>query len=42
VWLASSVLAGLPFLADNLWPLWDDENRAIHDMAVDSRVILAG
>lgn len=42
VGIASAMLAGLPFLADNLWPLWDDENRAIHDMAVDTRVIVAG
>ena len=29
----------LPWLLDNLWPLWDDENRAIHDMIVSTHVI---
>ena len=24
---------------DNLWPLWDRENRALHDMVVRSRVV---
>ena len=23
--------------ADVLWPLWDDENRALHDFVVDTR-----
>ena len=22
-----------------LWPLWDDENRALHDFVVDTRVV---
>ena len=26
-------------LADVLWPLWDDENRALHDFVVNSRVV---
>jgi uncharacterized RDD family membrane protein YckC len=39
VGIASGMLAGLPWLANYLWPLWDDENRALHDMAVDTRVI---
>ena len=34
-----SVLGGIPLLADYLWPLWDKQNRALHDMVVDSRVI---
>ena len=25
--------------ADALWPLWDDENRALHDFVVNSRVV---
>jgi uncharacterized RDD family membrane protein YckC len=29
----------LPWLLDNLWPLWDGENRAIHDMIVSTHVI---
>jgi len=26
-------------VVDNLWPLWDEENRALHDFVVNSRVI---
>jgi hypothetical protein len=22
-----------------LWPLWDDENRALHDFVVDTRTV---
>jgi uncharacterized RDD family membrane protein YckC len=31
----------VPYLLDYLWPLWDDENRAVHDMIVNTRVIRA-
>jgi uncharacterized RDD family membrane protein YckC len=34
-----SLTFGLPNLADVLWPLWDDENRALHDFVVDTRVV---
>jgi hypothetical protein len=34
-----SAFGWLPFFADCLWPLWDKQNRALHDMVVDSRVI---
>ena len=37
----SSFTFGLASLLDWLWPLWDSENRALHDMMVDSRVIRA-
>ena len=37
--IASSFTFGLASLADVLWPLWDDENRALHDFAVDTRVV---
>ena len=37
--IASSLTAGLATLADVLWPLWDEENRALHDLIVDTRVI---
>lgn len=30
-----------PLLLNYLWPLWDDQNRCIHDMMCDSRVIRA-
>ena len=29
----------IPTLLDWLWPLWDDENRALHDMLVSSHVV---
>jgi uncharacterized RDD family membrane protein YckC len=32
-------LLGIPWLIDVLWPLWDDENRALHDMIVKSHVV---
>jgi uncharacterized RDD family membrane protein YckC len=34
-------LFGIPWLIDVLWPLWDDENRALHDMMVKSHVVRA-
>ena len=36
---AGSITFGLANLADVLWPLWDDENRALHDFLVDTRVV---
>ena len=43
-WLLFNVIGGaftfgLAPLIDDLWPLWDEEHRALHDMVVDSRVI---
>ena len=37
--IASTLTAGLASLADVLWPLWDEENRALHDLIVDTRVV---
>ena len=37
----SSIIPFIPYLLDVLWPLWDDENRAVHDFIVDTRVIQA-
>ena len=34
-----SLTFGIVQLADFLWPLWDEENRALHDMIVDTRVV---
>ena len=34
-----SLTFGLASLLDVLWPLWDDENRALHDFIVDTRVV---
>jgi uncharacterized RDD family membrane protein YckC len=31
----------IPTLLNYLWPLWDDENRALHDMVVKSHVVRA-
>ena len=44
-WLLINVIAGsftfgLATLLDYLWPLWDEENRTLHDMVVNSRTIL--
>jgi uncharacterized RDD family membrane protein YckC len=39
--VVGSVLFGIPWLLDVLWPLWDKENRALHDMIVKSHVVLA-
>jgi uncharacterized RDD family membrane protein YckC len=39
--VANSFTFGLAGLIDYLWPLWDEENRALHDMVVNSRVIRA-
>ena len=36
---ASSVIPLIPYLLDALWPLWDDQHRAIHDMVVGTRVV---
>jgi uncharacterized RDD family membrane protein YckC len=31
----------IPTLLDWLWPLWDDQNRALHDMIVSTHVVKA-
>ena len=31
----------IPTLLDYLWPLWDDENRALHDMLASTHVVQA-
>jgi uncharacterized RDD family membrane protein YckC len=31
----------IPTLIDYLWPLWDDQNRALHDMLASTRVVQA-
>ncbi|MET0513258.1 MAG: RDD family protein, partial [Thermoleophilaceae bacterium] len=41
VGIASSIIPVLPWLLDILWPLWDDENRALHDMIVQTHVVKA-
>jgi uncharacterized RDD family membrane protein YckC len=39
--IASSIIPLIPWLLDNLWPLWDDENRALHDMVCSTHVVRA-
>ena len=39
--VAGSITFGIANLLDYLWPLWDDQNRALHDMIVNSRVVRA-
>jgi uncharacterized RDD family membrane protein YckC len=39
VGVVNSVTFGLAGLLDVLWPLWDDENRALHDFVVDTRTV---
>ena len=41
--IGNGITLGFPVasLLDGLWPLWDDENRALHDMVVQSRVVRA-
>ncbi len=34
-----SITAGIAVLIDYLWPLWDEENRALHDLIVNTRTI---
>jgi uncharacterized RDD family membrane protein YckC len=38
--IAGVITGGLANLLDYLWPLWDEENRALHDFVVDSRTII--
>jgi uncharacterized RDD family membrane protein YckC len=35
-----SITAGIAALVDYLWPLWDEENRALHDYVVNTRTVL--
>jgi uncharacterized RDD family membrane protein YckC len=37
--VVGSFFAGIPTLLDYLWPLWDDQNRALHDMVVSTHVM---
>ena len=38
-WTVGGFFLYLPTLADLLWPLWDDQNRALHDMVVSTHVV---
>ncbi|MDO9355881.1 MAG: RDD family protein [Solirubrobacteraceae bacterium] len=37
--VGSSVTIGIAQLLDYLWPLWDSENRSLHDLIVNTRVV---
>ena len=39
--IASSIIPLIPWFLNYFWPLWDDQNRALHDMAVSTHVITA-
>ena len=41
VTIASSIIPIIPWFLNYFWPLWDDQNRALHDMAISSHVIRA-
>ncbi len=38
--VGGAVTFGLAWILDSLWPLWDDENRALHDFIVNTRVVM--
>jgi uncharacterized RDD family membrane protein YckC len=39
VGIASSIIPLIPWFLNFFWPLWDDQNRALHDMAASSHVV---
>jgi uncharacterized RDD family membrane protein YckC len=39
--IASSIIPIIPWFLNYFWPLWDDENRALHDMVASTHVIRA-
>jgi uncharacterized RDD family membrane protein YckC len=39
--VASSIIPFIPWFLNYFWPLWDDQNRALHDMAVSTHVVQA-
>jgi uncharacterized RDD family membrane protein YckC len=39
--IGGSITFGIAPLVDYLWPLWDEENRALHDYVVNTRTVLA-
>jgi uncharacterized RDD family membrane protein YckC len=38
-WFVGSFIVYIPTLLDVLWPLWDDQNRALHDMVCSTHVV---
>lgn len=41
VGIVSSILPLIPWLLNYLWPLWDDTNRALHDIVCSTHVVSA-
>lgn len=41
VFLLSPPTGGIAWMVDVLWPLWDEERRALHDMLAGTRVVKA-
>jgi uncharacterized RDD family membrane protein YckC len=39
--IAGSIIPVIPYLLNYLWPLWDDENEALHDKIVSTHVVRA-
>jgi uncharacterized RDD family membrane protein YckC len=39
--VASTLVPVFPWILDYLWPTWDEQHRALHDMAADTRVVSA-
>ncbi|MGI8945343.1 MAG: RDD family protein [Thermoleophilaceae bacterium] len=39
VGIASSVIPVIPWFLNFFWPLWDDQNRALHDIGASSHVV---
>ncbi len=37
---AGSATGGIATLVDYLWPLWDEEHRALHDFPVNTRTVI--
>jgi uncharacterized RDD family membrane protein YckC len=40
--ILGSITGGIANLIDYLWPLWDEENRALHDFVVNTRTVIDG
>jgi len=41
VTIASSIIPIIPWFLNFFWPLWDDQNRALHDMICSTHVVRA-
>jgi uncharacterized RDD family membrane protein YckC len=39
--ILGTITGGIVNLLDVLWPLWDEENRALHDFVVNTRTVEA-